>query len=144
MEQLTVPNSLDSLKAIANYVMAVAAAAGLDKKASYKLRLAVDEIATNIIVYGYQEAGRSGVLYLQAELNEKALTICMEDTGTPYDSTHTEMPNDLDQPLSKRQVGGLGVYLAIHGVDKFIYERVGNRNRNIFIVNRSTVKIFRN
>lgn len=139
IEQLTVPDSLDSLKAIANYIMAVAGAAGLDKKASYKLRLAVDEIATNIIVYGYQEAGRAGVLHLQAEFTEQTLTICMEDTGTPYDSTQTDIPVDLDKPLEHRQIGGLGVYLAIRGVDKYIYERVGNRNRNIFIVNRSQV-----
>ncbi|WP_230968365.1 ATP-binding protein [Nostoc sp. WHI] len=139
MELLTVPDSLNSLKAIADYVMAAAAAAGLNKKASYKLRLAVDEIATNIIVYGYKEAGHSGVLDLQAEFNEQTLTISMEDTGVPYDSSQTEIPNDLNQPLEQRHIGGLGVYLAIHGVDKFIYERVGNRNRNIFVVNRTRI-----
>ncbi|WP_272819373.1 ATP-binding protein [Scytonema hofmannii] len=137
IEQLTVPDSLDSLTAIAKYVMAVASTAGLDKKASYKLRLAVDEIATNIIIYGYQEAGRAGVLDLQAEVTEQHLIICMEDTGLPYDSTQTDTPDNLDKPLENRQIGGLGVYLAIRSVDKFIYERIGNRNRNIFIVNRS-------
>lgn len=139
MEQLTVPDNLDSLKAIADYIMAAAVAAGLDNKTSYKLRLAVDEIATNIIIYGYQEAGRSGVLDLQAEIDEYALTILVEDTGLPYDSTATPLPDDLDQPLEQRKTGGLGVYLAIHGVDKFIYERIGERNRHIFVVHRSRV-----
>ncbi|MGA9380780.1 MAG: ATP-binding protein, partial [Phormidium sp.] len=54
MEQLTVPGTLDSLSKISDYVLSAASAAGLDKKASYKLRLAVDEIATNVIVYGYE------------------------------------------------------------------------------------------
>ncbi|MDZ8104950.1 MAG: ATP-binding protein [Nostoc sp. DedQUE12a] len=139
IEPLTVPDSLDSLKAIANYVMQAAGAAGLNKKSAYKLRLAVDEIATNIIVYGYQQAGHSGVLNLQAQFNEQALTISMEDTGVRYDATQTQTPDDLDQPLEQRQIGGLGVYLAINGVDKFIYERVGDRNRNIFIVNRTRI-----
>ncbi|HEY9797793.1 MAG TPA: ATP-binding protein, partial [Leptolyngbyaceae cyanobacterium] len=61
MKNLTVAGTLDSLDAIAKYVMAVAAATGLDKKTSYNLRLAVDEIATNIIIHGYEEAGREGV-----------------------------------------------------------------------------------
>lgn len=133
MEALTVPDTLDSLKAIANYVLTAAAAAGLDKKASYKLRQAVDEIASNIIIYGYQEAGRSGVLDLQAELNEQALTIWIEDTAIPYDPFQTPCPN-FEIPMDKRPLGGVGVYLAIHNVDKFIYERVGDRNRNIFVL----------
>ena len=60
-EAITVPGTIESLDAIAKYIISVAAAAGLDKKASYKLRLAIDEIATNIIIHGYHEAGKEGV-----------------------------------------------------------------------------------
>lgn len=67
MEPLIVSGTLDSLGAIAQYVMAAAAAAGLDKKTSYNLRLAVDEIATNIVTHGYEEAAREGVLALRTE-----------------------------------------------------------------------------
>ncbi|MBV9385035.1 MAG: ATP-binding protein [Chroococcidiopsidaceae cyanobacterium CP_BM_ER_R8_30] len=140
MEPLTVVGSLNSLAAIAEYVMAAAEAARLDKKVSYKLRLAVDEIATNIILHSYQEAGRSGVLDLLAEFDEQALIISIEDTGDPYDPTKEPTPTDLDQPLEQRQLGGLGVYLAIHSVDKFIYERVGNKNRNTFFVKYKSKK----
>jgi len=45
---------------IAQYVSAAAMAATLDKKASYRLRLAVDEIATNIIVHVTRKQGWSG------------------------------------------------------------------------------------
>ncbi|MCL1470583.1 ATP-binding protein [Argonema antarcticum] len=138
MEPLTVPGTLDSLKPIAEYVMAAAAAAGLDKKASYNLRLAVDEIATNVIIHGYEEAGRDGNLVLQAEIDDRVLKFTVEDTATFFDATQKADPDDLDLPLEKRQIGGLGVYLAIKGVDKFLYERSGDRNRTIFIVNRFT------
>jgi len=137
MENLTVAGTLDSLGAIAKYVMAVAAATGLDKKTSYNLRLAVDEIATNIIIHGYEEAGREGVLDLQAFVDEQTLTISLQDTGVPYNPNQRLTPDDLDQPLEQRKIGGLGVYIAIQGVDKFIYERVGDRNHNIFVVNLS-------
>jgi anti-sigma regulatory factor (Ser/Thr protein kinase) len=137
MEPLTVAGTLDSLGAIAQYVLAAAAAAGLDKKASYKLRLAVDEIATNIIIHGYQKAGRSGVLVCQASLNDQALTISIEDTGIAYDPTEKPKPDDLNKPLEERRIGGLGVYLARQNVDQLLYERIGNRNRNIFVVNQN-------
>jgi serine/threonine-protein kinase RsbW len=34
--------------------------------------------------------------------------------------------------MEQRPIGGLGVFLAIRGVDQFQYERVGDRNRSIF------------
>jgi len=139
MERLTVPGSLDSLAEIRKYVTAAAAAAGLDKKASYNLNLAVDEIATNVITHGYDEAGLEGVLDLQANLDEKALVISMEDTGAAYSPGLHYSHNDLNQPAEQRSIGGLGVFLAIQSVDKFLYERLNEgRNRHTFIVNRTS------
>lgn len=42
MEAIIVPGTIESLDAIAKYIISVAHQAGLDKKASYKLRLAID------------------------------------------------------------------------------------------------------
>ncbi len=138
METLTVPGTLDSLKPIADYVISAAAEAGLNKKASYNLRLAVDEVATNIIIHGYEEAGREGLINLWGELDEQALSIFIEDTGVEYNPFETDQveEEELKLPLEQRKLGGLGVYLAIQGVDKFLYERGDNRNRNIFVMKR--------
>jgi anti-sigma regulatory factor (Ser/Thr protein kinase) len=38
--------------------------------------------------------------------------------------------------MEQRPIGGLGVFLAIRGVDSFLYERVNDRNRSTFIVHR--------
>ena len=137
MEPLTVPGTLDSLAAIREYVKAAAAAAGLDRKAAYRLRLAVDEIATNIATHGYAEAGLEGTVDLRADIEEKALVIYVEDTGVTYDPRGCEPPDDLDLPLEQRQMGGLGVFLAVRGVDKLLYERIGERNRHTLVVNRT-------
>jgi serine/threonine-protein kinase RsbW len=131
MNPATVPATLDSLGAIAEYVMAAAASAGLDKRASYRLRLAVDEIATNIIVYGHTKAGLQGALELRADIDDRTLTLAIEDTGIAYDPRQAPVP-DINQPLEQRPIGGLGVYLAMRSVDEFLYEHVGDRNRTIF------------
>ncbi len=136
MEPLTVPGTLDSLKAVAQYVVAASTAATLDKKTTYRLRLAIDEIATNIVIHGYEEAGREGSIYLFTDIDAQTLTVTLEDNGIPYDPKMRADPDDLSQPIEQRQIGGLGVYLAIQGVDKFLYEYVGDRNRNIFVMNR--------
>jgi serine/threonine-protein kinase RsbW len=140
MESLTVPGTLDSLSVIGQYILTAAAEAGLEKKASYRLRLAVDEIAPNIITHGYEEAGLEGVLNLQANISEDALTIIVEDTGVTYELNEIKQ-DDLNVPLDQRQVGGLGVYLAMQGVDEFYYGNIEGRNRHKFVVNRTrTVK----
>ncbi len=45
------PGILDSLEPIRGYIKQAAAAANLEKKSTYRLILAVDEIATNIILH---------------------------------------------------------------------------------------------
>ena len=139
MEPLTLPGTLDSLTKIGAYVLEAANAAGLERKLAYRLRLAVDEIATNAIVHGYDEVGREGDLVVAAEVGDGILTIILEDTGPAYDPFDTPSPDDLDQPLDDRDIGGLGVFLAVEGVDEFRYERVDGTNRNIFTMKRNEV-----
>ena len=137
MEPLTVNATLESLKTIADYVLEAAAVAGLDRKASYGLHLAVDEIGTNIIMYGYVEAHHEGVLDVRAEIGDATISITIEDDGIAYDPSQSQSPN-IDLPPEEREFGGLGLLLAMQSVDKFIYERVDGRNRNTFIVNRTS------
>lgn len=136
MEGLTLPGNLDSLKPLRDYVTAAAEAAGLDRIKLNRLRLAVDEIASNSIMHGYQEAGLEGHLYVSAELSDGSLRIVLEDEGNPFDPSDTPTPDHVDLPLAERPIGGLGIHLTLQGVDEFSYERAGNRNRNIFLVHR--------
>jgi serine/threonine-protein kinase RsbW len=125
---------------MADFLRQASAAAGLDSKSAYKLQLAVDEVVTNIIVHGYQEVGLKGDFDLLAEIDQRALTITVEDTAAAFDPTAMKAPEDLDAPLEERSMGGLGVYLALRSVDEFKYERDGNRNRNRFVILRNKGK----
>ncbi len=143
MDPLVLPGELASLSPIGRYVMDAAAAAGLDRAAAYKLRLAVDEIATNVVVHGYQEVALDGALTVSATIDDRALTIVVEDTARPFDPTAFSLPDeeDLDLPLDERPIGGLGVLLAREGVDDFRYERLDGRNRTFIVVNRPRVTV---
>ncbi|MFO7322428.1 MAG: ATP-binding protein [Chloroflexota bacterium] len=125
----------ETLSQLRQYVTEVAERAGLEKATMHRLRLAIDEIATNIIVYGYADRGE-GEIRVTTSIDDEFVTISLEDTGIPFDPTQREMPDNFDDPLEEREIGGLGIYLAINGVDDFRYERVGECNRNHFTVRR--------
>lgn len=135
MEPLVVPGTLDSLGAIRDYVRAAAAAAGLDKTATYRLSLAVDEIASNIVMHGYDEAGLKGEIRVRSEVGDQTLKIHLEDTGATYDVASFKDPENLHRPFAERTEGGLGVYLATQGVDGLTYATEQGRNRHTFVVN---------
>ena len=139
MAELRVATNLEVLSSIGAFVLEAAEKAGLDRRAAYRLRLAVDELATNVIVHGKpgQHSGDDTIL-LVAEMDERNLTIIMEDRGPAFNPLDHEAPVEhLSKPIEERPIGGLGVFLAIRGVDQFQYQRAGDRNRSIFVVSRS-------
>ncbi|NES03772.1 MAG: ATP-binding protein [Okeania sp. SIO2F4] len=139
MEPLEVPGSLDYLQKIRQYVASAAQEAGLETREA-SLKRAVDEIATNIITHGYDEAGLEGNIYLEAKIDCESLAIVLEDTAILFDPTtrETVTGETLRELLENLDPGGWGLYLAKEAVDDWRYERVGDRNRNILIVNRTT------
>jgi serine/threonine-protein kinase RsbW len=136
LSPLTVPGTLDSLKPIRDYVINATTTAGLNKVLANRLRLAVDEIVTNSIVHGYDETGIEGDIRIEADIDDERLMIVVEDSGPPYDPTQHNMPTeeDLSTPLDTRDIGGLGIYLAVNSIDEFRFEHANNRNRNIFVM----------
>ncbi len=140
MQPLIVPGNLDSLEKIGKFIMQAAENAGLERGRAYKLRLAVDEIATNIINYGYLQAGLEGTITVNADLDPRSLTITLDDTSGHFDPTlkTAPAPDLFSQPLEERKNGGWGVYLAIQSVDQFRYQRVADHNQNIFVMYRSS------
>ncbi len=131
------PGNLDSLSPVRDFVHEHALSAGLDKKSAYNLILAIDEVVTNIINYGYIEAGIEGDVDVFIENEDTAFRVTVEDTAEPFDPRDNELPTeeDLNLPLEDRAIGGLGIFLVFSSVDKFNYEYVDGRNRNIFVMN---------
>lgn len=139
MEPINLPANLDALEEIGSYVVRATTEAGLPPRSAYGLRLAVDEIATNIVTHGYREAGISGEVTVSAALTDSSLTVVLEDGGIPFDPLRHPLPGEdvLNLPLEDRPIGGLGIFLALRAVDAFRYERTDELNRNIFVVNRT-------
>jgi serine/threonine-protein kinase RsbW len=134
MEPLVVPGTLESLAALREYVAAAAELAGLDERLSYRLRLAVDEIATNIVVHGYEEPGIAGDIEVRAQWKDGALEIDLADWAALFDPLNRPRPDQLSASLEDKPIGGLGIFLAVQNVDEFRYHCDDGRNHNIFII----------
>jgi serine/threonine-protein kinase RsbW len=139
MDTIQVPGTLESLAMIRNFVRAAAEQAGIDRKQAYKLQLAVDEIATNIVNYGYGWSGTQGDIILSAQIDPRSLSITLQDSSPPFDPLSRSRPDHLDKNLEERPHGGLGIFLAQENVDEYRYEFRNGCNNNIFIVNRPSV-----
>jgi serine/threonine-protein kinase RsbW len=141
MEEQTFPGTLDSLEPVRSFVMAVASKYGLERRSAYKLCLAVDEIATNIVTHGYQEAGLSGDITVGADLEGNKLVIRLEDRGRSYDPLlhAVPRPEHLATALEARYPGGLGILLAQMGVDELQYSKTPHGNVHRFIVTTTPV-----
>jgi serine/threonine-protein kinase RsbW len=136
-QTITFPASLDVLEPIRELLTQTGQEVGLNKKQTYGLCLAVDEIATNVIRHGYDEAGiTDGKFDLIIEKNENQLAVTIVDEGRPFNPLEHNLPTeeDLNMPLEERPIGGLGVMMARQSVDEFNYEFSENHNKNIFIV----------
>jgi serine/threonine-protein kinase RsbW len=133
--ELILPATLDALEPISEFTTAVSARAGLDEHDTYRLLLAVHELATNVIVHGY--AGKdAGELKLSFQMDDAHLYLYLEDTAVPFDPCQAPLPDDLDKPLDERRVGGLGIYLARCNADDLRYRQVGPCNQTVIVMKR--------
>lgn len=116
----TFPARFEFLDEIRNFVAKVAHEGGFTEKAIYSLQLAADEAASNIIEHAYQGVANAS-LQITCDMQDDELIITMRDTGKPFDPSNVKQPN-LKADLSKRQIGGLGVYLMRKLMDEVRYE----------------------
>ncbi|MFE2286600.1 ATP-binding protein [Streptomyces sp. NPDC059443] len=124
--ELEVPASLAALGAIASFVLRLAAGAGLDKGSAYRIRLAVDELATNVVMHGYR--GGDGRITVRGRSGPGRVQISIEDSAPAFDPAQGRLPPDPGTAPERRRIGGLGIHLALTSVDEFDYVRRDGRN----------------
>ena len=118
---------------IASFVCGLADQVGLTAAQVYRLRLAADEIVTNITLHGYR--GKPGPVELVGGIEPDRVWLCIVDEGPPFDPTTHDPKPRLAEPTVGPE-GGFGQFLALSGVDDFAYDRKGGQNRNTLIMRR--------
>ena len=100
--------------------------AGITQKTSATVKMALDELISNVIFYGYQDS-EPHKIQINFSFENNVLTIMVQDDGQPFDPTQLETP-DLESSAGDRQIGGLGIHIVRNMMDEFSYARINNKN----------------
>ena len=92
----------------------------------YGVNLSLDELVTNVISYGYEDAQAHQIL-IHFSFENGVLTLLMEDDGRAFNPLDIPEP-DVSKPLEERATGGLGIFLVRKTMDQVEYRRNGGRN----------------
>ena len=120
MTKITFDANFDNLDEIRDFVGEVARQGGFSDKEIYSIQLAADEASSNIIEHAYAGVG-DGRIEIDCNISETELKIVMRDHGKSFDPTTVPEPN-IKADLSKRKIGGLGMYLMRKLMDEVSYE----------------------
>ena len=124
--ELSLVNDLRDIAIAADNIDAFCARHGLVAEIAFEVNLAVDELVTNTISYGYDDYGENRI-ELVLRLEGGALVIEIADDGRAFDPLQAPEP-DLGAPVEERAVGGLGIYLVRKTMDTVAYRRQDGRN----------------
>jgi serine/threonine-protein kinase RsbW len=119
---------------VGDYVCELTRRARLSSSKAYWLRLAVEEITSNIAEHGYRG---HGPVELAAETDEDRVLVQIEDEAPAFDPRSHDYSPSSPADRSTADAGGHGIFLALRNLDAFHYERVGGRNRNTLIMQRA-------
>jgi len=92
----------------------------------YAVNMAVEEMVSNIIKYGYDDAGPHEIA-VRVACEPNVVTVTLEDDGHEFDPLSRTAP-DVDLPVEERQIGGLGIFLVRKLCADMQYHRVDGRN----------------
>ncbi len=123
---LVLRNNLSELKRMSDAVSAWCRGNNISSAAEFHVNLALDEIISNVIRYGWKDLGEHQLNVRLSLLNDE-VTVEVEDDATPFNPLEVPVP-DLNRPLEERTVGGLGIHLVRQVMDGLEYQRLDGKN----------------
>ncbi|MEO8748606.1 MAG: ATP-binding protein [Rhodanobacter sp.] len=110
---------MSDLPALMHMIERACRDAGADDDALFSVRLAAEEVFTNILDYGYPDG--TGPITIHIDPQPGQVRISFADLAARFDPAKVPAPR-LDAPLQDRAVGGWGWYLVRQVMDKVEWE----------------------
>ena len=122
--ELEVKAKLENLAVIGDFIIEAMKQLGIEHELS-EVELAVDEACTNIITHAYSDDSEKPIK-IRCSMSGNDLVIKIRDWGKPFDPDSVSLPNTGSE-LSKRELGGLGIFLMRKVMDevKYIFDAAG-------------------
>src|SRR5262249_17257060 len=122
-----IANRKDAMASVTAMVERFGAEHAFTAQAINDVNVALDEVLSNIISYGYRSGAHDEIL-VRLQYRPGEVVIEIEDAGEPFDPLAAPPP-DPDASVKTRKVGGLGIHFVRNLVDEMAYVRVDGKNR---------------
>ena len=127
MIRLTMANRAADLERTLAEVESRLAALGVPARRQFDVRLALEEILTNVVKFAHADGGLHEI---RVEVDPgEPFVLAVEDDGRPFDPLAEAPVPVLTGPVEDRPVGGLGLYLLRRLGMELDYRRENGRNR---------------
>jgi serine/threonine-protein kinase RsbW len=126
--------SRERLAELLDFVERACARAGLEKAVAFDVRLATEEVVTNVIEHGYSGVA-PGPITVRFHRDRHQVVVTVEDLAAPFDPA-TIRPADPAAPLEKRAIGGLGWYFVNRVMDEVRHEHGDTHGNRLTLVKR--------
>ncbi len=126
MLEWSMANDSADLARVLDEVDAQLAPLPVSPKRKYAVRLALDELLSNVVRYAYDDGARHRIdLKLETDA---PFHLTIADDGKPFDPTSDAPPPVLDGPVEDRPIGGLGLHILKKMGLRLAYRREAGRN----------------
>jgi serine/threonine-protein kinase RsbW len=122
---LVIRADLDEIPRVTAVLERIMGKRGFARDAILDLQLAVEEVVVNAIIHGYR--GEAGEVAITIHATDRAVEVRIMDRAPPFNPLSLPEP-DRESDITKRQIGGLGIYLVRHVVDDITYRYAGGKN----------------
>lgn len=134
---LIVPGQLAELKTVRDFMDTVISRIQYAEKAGFGLKMAVDELVSNIVRHNYKDLGPKPVTVLLAYKND-ILEASVIDQGFAFDPTSFQT-RDMEKTIEGGHIGGMGINLVRILSDEFAY--ISQEGHNISQLRKSIAVI---
>lgn len=118
---------IKDISRVTEFVEAQMEAQGSPMRAMMQVNVAIDEIVSNIVHYGYKDGSGPITVKFIAKEEPKRVYLQFIDEGVPYNPVVKEDP-DLALSLDEQTIGGLGIYMVKKTMDDMKYEYENGQN----------------
>ena len=126
MDRLTLPNDIETIPQLNEFIDGFCEQRDIDNDITMSLNLAIEEAVVNVMNYAYPE-GTVGYVDIEAEADDDFVTFVISDTGKPFDPTQKDEVNT-ELSVEERPIGGLGIHLVRRMMDEISYRYADHRN----------------
>jgi serine/threonine-protein kinase RsbW len=117
----------EAMSHVRPFIEAFSHARGVGDADIARILIAVEELVTNIVRYGYAPGQEPGSARITLRLDGNRFAIGITDDSRAFDPFTAPEP-DLDSPVEARRIGGLGLYIVKALMDETSYRRDGSHN----------------